>query len=212
MGRLQRGEPLDKERSNNLLKSLLLYSLLCNAARRVCVASPMSTEPAPQTPGVYPALLDAPVVVLDTNVVLDCLLFDDQACHALAAQLRTRHLAWCTTASMRAELLSVLPRPQFLAWNPSCENILSTFDQWSIMVPVDASALQPAALLCRDPADQKFIDLAYACNARWLFSRDRALLDLAKPARTGGLEILTPASWQRRYLTFEPDDAAESNA
>jgi putative PIN family toxin of toxin-antitoxin system len=211
-GRPGRGKPLDKERSSNLLKSLPLYSQLRDAARRVCAASPMTHESAHETLTVRRVPLDAPVVVLDTNVVLDWLLFNDPTCHALALQIKTGQIAWHTTAMMRAELLSVLPRPQFLAWNPNCEHIVSAFDRWGIVWPIDVPSSGAAAPRCRDPDDQKFIDLAYACSARWLFSRDRALLNLAKAARARDLEILTPVQWQRRYPTFEHGDAAEPSA
>jgi predicted nucleic acid-binding protein len=48
---------------------------------------------------------------------------------------------------------------------------------------------------CTDPDDQVFIDLALACKARWLLSKDRALLKLARRARALGLSIQPPASW-----------------
>jgi len=55
-------------------------------------------------------------------------------------------------------------------------------------------------LICRDPDDQMFIDLAVEAKARWLISRDRAVLALAKRARAFGVEILTPEAWTRQYL------------
>ena len=49
---------------------------------------------------------------------------------------------------------------------------------------------------CADPDDQKFLHLAHACGARWLLSRDDALLVLARRTRRDGLfEILTPDVW-----------------
>ena len=49
---------------------------------------------------------------------------------------------------------------------------------------------------CRDPDDQKFLDLATRVRARWLLSRDDHLLVLAKRARRDGLfAILTPSEW-----------------
>jgi len=48
---------------------------------------------------------------------------------------------------------------------------------------------------CNDPDDQKFVDLALAYGARWLLSRDRAVLKLAKRCRTLGLQVLTPEQW-----------------
>jgi putative PIN family toxin of toxin-antitoxin system len=164
----------------------------------------------PQTDRQAP--VDAPRVVLDTNVVLDWLLFNDVSCQALAARIQTRQWLWHTSAAMRAELLSVLPRPEFSAWQPNCERILSSFDSYSIVSSAEEPMPGYAAPHCRDPDDQKFIDLAYARGARWLFSRDRALLDLARPARARGLEILTPANWLRRYPALEHQAAPPTKA
>lgn len=142
-----------------------------------------------------------PSVVLDTNVVLDCLLFQDVSCAKLSDMLLTGQLLWHATSAMRSELASVLPRQQFQRWSPDCEHILSVFDGLTkacYQPPCAADAT--ARLRCRDPDDQKFIDLALAVNARWLFSKDRALLALARPARAYGVQVLTPAQWQRQCM------------
>lgn len=150
------------------------------------------------------ALRAAPAVVLDTNVVLDWLLFRDPACAGLAARLQSQQLVWHSTAAMREELAQVLPRPQFLRWNVDIEQVLAGFDQHSRQAQAPADPPPLAALRCRDPDDQKFIDLACAIGARWLFSRDRALLDLARPALARGVAIITPADWLRRHAAVEP--------
>ena len=99
---------------------------------------------------------------------------------------------------MRNELSSVLPRRQFQRWSPDCEHILSTFDLLAKVYSDPPSATGPAHRLhCRDRDDQKFIDLAVAVGAQWLFSKDRALLALARPARVHGVQVLSPAQWQR---------------
>jgi uncharacterized protein len=144
----------------------------------------------------------APVVVLDTNVALDWLLFHDAGCAHLAEQLLAGQLQWQATLAMRRELASVLPRPEFRVWLPDCEHILSIFDIWVHIVQDAPCAAGPnARLRCRDPDDQKFIDLAVAVGAKWLFSKDRALLALSRPARTHGVEVLTPSRWQRQAST-----------
>ncbi len=140
-----------------------------------------------------------PVVVLDTNVVLDWLLFQDTNCALLARLLLAGQLQWHATESMRSELVNVLPRRQFQRWSPDCERILSVFDRLVRMCPDPSWAAGATARLhCRDPDDQKFIDLATAVGAHWLFSKDRALLALAKPARALGVQVLTPAQWHRQ--------------
>jgi putative PIN family toxin of toxin-antitoxin system len=208
----RRGEPLDKERSSNLLKSLPLYSQVANAAREVCTVLIMPHISQPETPKPHRKTFDVPIVVLDTNVVLDWLVFKDVTCSALAGQLQARQLGWHATQAMRAELVSVLPRPQFFGWNPDCEYILSTFDELACAIGVEPIPSGLPSPRCRDPDDQKFIDLALALGARWLFSRDRALLELAKPARARGVEILTPADWVRRYPAPEYGIAASVTA
>jgi len=148
----------------------------------------------------------APSVVVDTNVVLDCLLFQDAACAGLSGMLLAGQLHWHATAAMRSELASVLPRQQFQRWSPDCEHILSIFDRLARVRPQPPCVAGPTAKLrCHDPDDQKFIDLAVAVGARWLFSKDRALLALAQPARAHGVQVLTPAQWQRQRTPSHSD-------
>jgi putative PIN family toxin of toxin-antitoxin system len=137
-------------------------------------------------------------VVLDTNVVLDWLLFRDASCTGLADPLQAGQWRWHATRSMRGELASVVRRPELQRWAPDCEHILSTFDSLtSLCDEVPAAAGATGRLRSNDPDDQKFIDLAVSVKATWLFSRDRALLRLARPAQGLGIQILTPARWQQ---------------
>ena len=108
-------------------------------------------------------------------------------------------MQWQATEAMRSELASVLPRRQLRHWSPNCEHILSRFDMLAqIRQTPPCAADITAKLRCRDPDDQKFIDLAVAVGAALLFSKDRALLDLARPARAIGIEVMTPAQWHRQ--------------
>jgi len=142
-------------------------------------------------------------IVLDTNVVLDWLVFGDPSCTALAEGVMRGQLTWHTTAAMRSELLSVLGRAELAAWRPDYEHILLTFDRWAV-ANASPGALTPQAPRCRDPDDQKFIDLSLAVGARWLLTRDRALLELAKAARIRGVDILSPVDWLRRLDVRPP--------
>lgn len=137
-------------------------------------------------------------VVLDTNVVLDWLLFRDASCAGLTAPLADGQWRWHATPSMRGELASVVRRPELQRWAPDCEHILSIFDSLTSLCDKAPSAASAAGRLrSNDPDDQKFIDLAVSVKATWLFSRDRALLRLARPAQGLGIRILTPAHWQQ---------------
>jgi len=127
----------------------------------------------------------APAVVLDTNIVLDLFVFADEAAAGLRAALEAGALRWIATAEMRGELARVLAYPQIaprLAHHAlSAEAVLARFDR-------HARIAEPAAkapFTCKDPDDQRFVDLA-AAHGAWLLSKDKAVLALARRlARVG---------------------------
>jgi putative PIN family toxin of toxin-antitoxin system len=146
-----------------------------------------------------------PIVVLDTNVVLDWLVFSDPlGCH-IGEQITRGELRWIGTSTMRDELSCVLRYPVIEArWSPrlSCDEILARHDAYVHTVEPAAPVADTAdsaipRMRCRDPDDQPFIDLALQHRAH-LISRDLAVLKLARRARTQGAEILTPQQWLRR--------------
>ncbi len=141
-------------------------------------------------------LIDLPLrIVLDTNVVLDALLFRDAHSKRLNDLLDAGRLHWVASEAMRTELAHVLSRPAFNAWRDREAAVWTRWAQTCRLAeprPLSGAALR---LRCTDRDDQMFIDLALGCGARWLLSRDRAVLKLAKRARPLGLDILTPAVW-----------------
>jgi putative PIN family toxin of toxin-antitoxin system len=129
--------------------------------------------------------------VLDTNVALAWLLFGDPAVAPLAAAVGERRVRWLATEAMRDELSHVLSRGLAARRGADGAALVSA---WSEHV----EAVEPAPrhrLTCSDADDQKFLDLAFAAGARWLVTRDRALLRLARSAATQGLAVLTPERW-----------------
>ena len=138
---------------------------------------------------------EAPIVVLDTNVVLDLLLFRNPECTALQSALGTPSIRWVATAAMRDELAHVLARGDLDGWAPDLARIWSQWDRHCAAWPQPVSPSADPRLRCTDPDDQKFIDLALACTARWLVSRDRAVLKLARRLREQGIDVVTPNGW-----------------
>ena len=139
-----------------------------------------------------------PTIVIDTNVVLDWLLFDDPAVHALTTAVADRHVDWIATAEMRDELAHVLKRGLASQRGALPARVLATFDAHARVLPCPPPpGTAEAGWLCSDPDDQKFVDLARSAGARWLLSRDRAVLKLARRARSAGLHILVPSAWRR---------------
>ena len=134
----------------------------------------------------------APLVVLDTNVVLDWLVFRDPRVAALAAPLEAGALRWISCPAMRRELAHMLGHRSLARWAPDAEAALAAHDRHARLVPDPTPAHRPR---CSDADDQVFVDLALALPARWLLSHDRALLKLARRMRSAGVDVLTPMAW-----------------
>ena len=129
-------------------------------------------------------------IVLDTNVVLDLLVFDDPATPALQQALDEGALRWIATPVMREELARVLLYPHLVArldyYRLSADDVLAAFDRQVQRVDVAPKA----PMVCRDPDDQKFIDLAVAHRAQ-LLSKDHAVLKLKKRLLLQGVPVAT---------------------
>jgi predicted nucleic acid-binding protein len=141
-------------------------------------------------------MTDSPAaLVLDTNVVLDWLVFRDPSAAALERALGGGAWRWHATSDMRIELEQVLTYEALSAWSPDRAAVLSHWERWAIPVlPVPRPLTQP--LRCTDPDDQKFLDLALQLGRCTLLSRDRAVLKLARRAAPLGVSILSPERWQ----------------
>lgn len=141
-----------------------------------------------------PQLEPRSLLVLDTNVVLDWLVFRDSGCEALGVALCNGQVQWVATTAMREELEHVLTRDTLNAWRPDAVMLWCSWDRWaSIVQPLPGSP--PQSPRCSDPDDQKFIDLAVACGAHWLLSRDRAVLKLRRRLRESGVAVAAPDEW-----------------
>ena len=134
-------------------------------------------------------------LVLDTNIVLDLLVFRDPATALLRQLLGGGALRWLATAAMRQELARVLDYPKIAArvafYGLSTASVLQAFDAQTQIVPT--SARIPAT--CRDADDQPFIDLA-AAHSAILLSKDKAVIALRKRLLVYGAQVanaLVPA-------------------
>lgn len=141
--------------------------------------------------------MNACAVVLDTNVVLDWLWFADARLSALGAAVEDGRLHWLASEAMREELHRVLQRPTLPPRGRTPAQVLQAFDRWArpAAAPPQDAGRPPWMLRCTDPDDQKFIDLAMQQRAGWLFTRDRAVLRLARHARRLGCVFAPPEAW-----------------
>lgn len=127
-------------------------------------------------------------IVLDTNIVLDLCVFEDARCASLRARLEARTLRWLVTPPMREELLRVLDYPQvarrLVQRGIGVDAAMAWFDGLAHMqIPAPK-----APYTCKDPDDQKFIDLAVAHTAQ-LLSKDHAVLCMAKRLQRLGVTV-----------------------
>jgi putative PIN family toxin of toxin-antitoxin system len=129
--------------------------------------------------------------VIDTNIVLDLWLFEDPATIPLRAALQSGAISHLATASMRDELERVLTYPHLVKRmaksSIQAQNILNRFDEYLLA----AEPAVKAACTCKDPDDQKFIDLAVA-HAVPLLSKDNAILCMKKRLFQSGV-VLNPS-------------------
>lgn len=131
--------------------------------------------------------------VLDTNIVLDLWVFDEPKAASLRTSVETGNTTWIATAAMREELARVLAYPQIVKRLTHRElpasAVLGHFDQYAQLQP-DAPK---APYACKDPDDQKFIDLAVAHTAA-LHSKDAQVLCMKKRLERCGVTMNPPIS------------------
>jgi len=140
-----------------------------------------------------------PLWVLDTNIVLDVFLFADPASQPLREALAQARIRWIRTAPMREELARVLAYPHIAKrmdfYQRSPLDVLRDYDAHSHTVDVAPRA----PLRCKDPDDQRFIDLALAHKAS-ILSKDHAVLCMAKRMRALGVPYVGSSSEGFRTL------------
>lgn len=133
-------------------------------------------------------------LVLDTNVWLDWLVFDDPCVVPIRAAVAAERAEICIDAACEAELERALgydlgrkftiDAAAQAACLAECRRVARRIES---ACPDAERAQLPA---CRDPDDQKFMEAALAAGAHFLVTKDRALLELAR--RTLPFGIVAP--------------------
>lgn len=132
----------------------------------------------PQCNADYQGTLPRPLV-LDTNVVLDMLIFDDPHIPPIRELVVSKALHWIADAAQRIELQRVLHysqiAPRVAFYGQTAQGVLTSFDQMVEYVPMAPKI----RFTCTDPDDQHFLDLASQHQAL-LISKDKAVLKQRK--------------------------------
>ena len=110
----------------------------------------------------------APRVVLDSNIWVDILIFDDAVARPIRAALEAGRLDAIISPACREELRRVLGYPQFARYAVDTQAALAWVDRVtrSVADPEDAARVQGEAFVprCKDRDDQKFLALPDAAH------------------------------------------------
>ncbi|WP_151635004.1 putative toxin-antitoxin system toxin component, PIN family [Noviherbaspirillum aerium] len=137
-------------------------------------------------------------IVIDTNVCLDLFVFRDPRWQPLLAALEEGRVEAVTRDDCRTEWLRVLEYTHLPLDADSRATATRKFDALITLLAPEQMAVKTEIRLpvCKDPDDQKFLELARDTGARTLLTKDKALLKLAKrTAKAGLFEIVVPESW-----------------
>ena len=128
-------------------------------------------------------------IVVDTNTLVSRLLLP-QSVPADAVRKATGGGQVLISEATLAELADVLSRPKFTAYVSIADRqqFIRVLGRIGEMVPITRIIRE-----CRDPKDDKFLELAVNGRAHAILTGDKDLLSLSP---FGGILILTPA----RYL------------
>ncbi len=134
-------------------------------------------------------------LVLDTNIWVDWLVFDDPSIAPIKAAIASGTAEIFIDEDCARELEVVLARELTKKPLPGTDRgAWRSLVRYSDKTGGSAPDVAPLLPLCRDPDDQKFLELANNCGADLLITRDRQLLALARrKARPLPFRVVTPA-------------------
>ncbi|MDQ6646455.1 MAG: PIN domain-containing protein [Pseudomonadota bacterium] len=119
-------------------------------------------------------------------------------CSHLLAAMQRGEVQAVTRDDCRDEWLRVLHYPQLPIDAANRAGLMEAFDALIVLLPDEPRPSRDDVRLplCADPDDQKFMELARDAGARWLLSKDNALLKLDRRTSAAGLfSIRLPQQW-----------------
>jgi putative PIN family toxin of toxin-antitoxin system len=132
-------------------------------------------------------------LVLDTNVVLDLVVFDDPGVRRLRSAIERGDAVVFTCDECLAELRRVLAYPRFGLESAVQDAAFEWFRAPARFVALPATPSTAAMPRCRDADDEKFLALAWEARADHLVTKDNALLELApRVAKLDRFTIIAP--------------------
>ncbi|HEX6689888.1 MAG TPA: putative toxin-antitoxin system toxin component, PIN family [Burkholderiales bacterium] len=132
-------------------------------------------------------------LVLDTNVWLDWLVFDDPALAPIRSAVSAGRAEVFIDDTCAAELARVLARKLGRRTLDAAAQAAALAEVRRVARPIVASGDPIPLPKCRDSDDQKFLEAAAAAHADVLITKDEALLELSRRrTRPPPFRIVTP--------------------
>lgn len=137
------------------------------------------------------------MVIFDTNILVSAALLSGSRADLSVRAVLARNIPLIFSAATYDELAAVLMRPKLDRYvSPRTrEGLLRTWRKAAVMFP--EAALREEVRDCRDPDDDKFLELALASGARAIITGDADLLVL-DPWR--GIRIVKVADFENIVL------------
>lgn len=142
-------------------------------------------------------------VVFDTNVVLSALLFTHGRLSWLVDHWQTGGCVPLVSRATAGELTRILAYPKFRLTADEQLEALAAYAPYCEAVEI----AQSCPILCRDPKDQSFLDLAESGDAQILVTGDDDLLALAGQT---AFVIETPEGYSTRFASGPRDSPTPS--
>ena len=138
-------------------------------------------------------------LVLDTNVVIDWLVFDDPFLASFRSSVVDKQTTVVTHLPAVVELQRVLGYRTLKLPVERQSDVLVRYEALTTRVEVSDEALPERFPRCRDSDDDHFLALAWHAKADAVVSRDKAVLKLAKKAKKFGFQVLTVPELGARF-------------
>ena len=148
-------------------------------------------------------------LVLDTNIVLDWLVFEDPAVASLRDAIHAGSVVVITSQAAIDELRRVLAYPQLEVDSVTQSKLLSEYRLRSVVESSSDDSLPAGFPRCADHDDDHFLALGLHAKADAVVSRDKAVLQLKSRAAKFGLLVADVQELMSSALIFAKSAAAK---
>jgi putative PIN family toxin of toxin-antitoxin system len=130
-------------------------------------------------------------LVLDTNVVIDWLVFDDPFLSSFRSSVVDRRVTVVTHSPAVVELQRVLGYRTLKLSVERQADVFVRYEALTTRLELSCEPLPERFPQCRDSDDDHFLALAWHAKADAVISHDKAVLKLARKAKRFGFRVLT---------------------